>query len=419
MPSSPSAFEAAPTKLVRDRVTIATYLMAMLWGWFVMSIGPATSRITEQFDVSRGVGGLHGTGIAVGIIAAGFISPHLVRHFGRRALMLAGSITMAIGVIALISVPSIFVTIPAVTIVGVGGTVIMNVAQPALQVHHGAGGPSAVIEANAGSAIIGIFGPLAVGGAVALGWGWQPALAITLIFVVIAFMVMFPLPTRGALDGRTAKKKTTDKAPTETVTKTDTKKRPYAPALWFYIIAITTGVAVEFSTSFWASDLIAEQTGSSAGTSTATVSALFGGMAIARIIGGPISLRFSAAKLMILAFVVAFAGWLLLWTSQATVVAFIALVLTGVGFGLHYPLGAALVMRASEGRPDAGQAVAAITTGAAVGLAPYVLGALSDVFGIHKAFIVVPVLVIIGGCATYFGMLNENQRARSLSKQSV
>src|SRR5699024_1406436 len=188
------------------------------------------------------------------------------------------------------------------------------------------------------------FGPLAVGGAVALGWGWQPALAITLIFVIVAFMVMFPLPTRGALDGRTAKKKTTDKAPTETVTKSDTKKRPYAPALWFYIIAITTGVAVEFSTSFWASDLIAEQTGSSAGTSTATVSALFGGMAIARIIGGPISLRFSAAKLMILAFVVAFAGWLLLWTSQATVVAFIALVLTGVGFGLHYPLGAALVM---------------------------------------------------------------------------
>src|SRR5699024_9854304 len=144
------------------------------------------------------------------------------------------------------------------------------------------------------------------------------------------------------------KKKTTDKAPTETVTKSDTKKRPYAPALWFYIIAITTGVAVEFSTSFWASDLIAEQTGSSAGTSTATGSALFGGMAIARIIGGPISLRFSAAKLMILAFVVAFAGWLLLWTSQATVVAFIALVLTGVGFGLHYQLGAALDMLATD-----------------------------------------------------------------------
>src|SRR5690625_7411463 len=89
--------------------------MSILWGWFVMSIGPATSRITEQFDVSRGVGGLHGTGIAVGIIAAGFISPHLVRHFGRRALMLAGSITMAIGVIALFSVTSIFVTIPSFT----------------------------------------------------------------------------------------------------------------------------------------------------------------------------------------------------------------------------------------------------------------------------------------------------------------
>src|SRR5690625_5855154 len=94
--------------------------------------------------------------------------------------------------------------LPILTVIGIGGNLIINVAQPALSVHHGLHGPAAVTEANAGSAIVGIFGPLAVGGAVSLGWGWKPAILVTAVLGLIAFFLIYPLPTAGSLDGRGA-----------------------------------------------------------------------------------------------------------------------------------------------------------------------------------------------------------------------
>src|SRR5699024_2966270 len=61
-------------KLTRDRLTLTIYFTIGLWGWFVMSIGPMVPIITERFGVSKGVGGLHGTAIALGAVSVGLVS---------------------------------------------------------------------------------------------------------------------------------------------------------------------------------------------------------------------------------------------------------------------------------------------------------------------------------------------------------
>src|SRR5699024_4685458 len=147
-------------KLQRDHLTFSTYFTVSLWGWFVMSIGPAVPRITEDFGISKGVGGLHGTAIAVGAVSVGLVSRRLVLNFGRRSIMLAGALLMSAGAVLLVAGPNVLVTLTAVMVVAVGGNLIMNVGQFTLTIHHGLHGPAAITEANAGSAIIGFFGPL-------------------------------------------------------------------------------------------------------------------------------------------------------------------------------------------------------------------------------------------------------------------
>ncbi|WP_308200118.1 MFS transporter, partial [Actinotalea sp. C106] len=153
--------------------------------------------------------------------------------------------------------------------------------------------------------------------------------------------------------------------------------RAFSGAFWFFWAAMLCGVAIEFSTTFWASDLLTQRTGASPSVATASVSALVVGMAVSRFVVGPLSMRKAPEKILLLAYALAGVGWAAFWLATSTPVAIAGLVLAGLGYGAHYPLSAALTLRASDGRPDQAQARGSIGTAAAVGIAPFALGALA------------------------------------------
>ena len=167
------------------------------------------------------------------------------------------------------------------------------------------------------------------------------------------------------------------------------------------------GVAVEFATTFWASDLVTQQTDAPASVAAASVSALVLGMATARFVVGPLSTHRSPGGLLLLGFAVAGLGWVLLWTAGSPLVAVLGLVLAGFGYGTHYPLATALSLGASGGRPDAGQGLPAMGSGLAVGLAPFLLGGAADLVGAHQAFLLVPVLLAVGGTAVALALTSK------------
>lgn len=75
------------------------------------------------------------------------------------------------------------------------------------------------------------------------------------------------------------------------------------------------------------------------------------------------------------------------------------LVLCGLGIALQFPLGAALAVEMSGGRPDRGAGRVSFAAGLASGVAPFALGALADRTGTHTAFLLVPVLLVAAaGC---------------------
>jgi MFS family permease len=183
--------------------------------------------------------------------------------------------------------------------------------------------------------------------------------------------------------------------------------------LWFFWASMVCGSAIEFSTTFWAADLLVVRAGAPASIATAAVAGLVGGMTAARFVLGPLAARKAPEKLLMLSYAVALVGWALFWTATTTGSALAGLVVAGLGYGAMYPMSVALMLRAAGARPDKAQAIGSMGVGLATGVAPFALGALADNVGTHSAFVVVAVLVVAGGISVTTGWLAVRRRVRA------
>lgn len=392
-------------RLQRDRLTLTLYTPFITWGWFLYGFSPAVPLIAAEQGISRGQAGLHGTAMAVGTIITGLVSAPIAQRFGRKNQLLAGAVFLCVGVVLLLTGVGLAATLLGAFVTAIGGNLTISGAQPALSVHQGAAGPAAVTEANAMGAMIGLLAPLALGLAVSLGLGWRPAVALVVLLAIGAALLLLPMRADGALGrGRVSRAVPAPVASAAGAAADARAQRAFTPTFWFFWVALLCGVAIEFATTFWASDLLVQRTGAPAGLAAASISALVAGMTVSRLIVGPMSMRRAPEKLLLVGFATAGAGWALFWLATSPWVAVAGLVLAGLGYGTHYPLAISLTLRASDGRPDQAQARASVGTGAAVAVAPFLLGTLADSFGAHLAFLLVPALIVVGGSAVLLGL---------------
>lgn len=394
-PGRPRAFE-------RDRLTLTLDGAFVTWGWFLYAFTPTVPLIADEQGISFALAGLHGTAMAVGSVVSGFVTPWVSRRFGRRVQFQAGTVVILLGIVALVSGTALVATLPACFLMSLGGNLTITAAQPALVVHHGAAGPSAVTEANGIGSGIGLLAPLAVGLTVGLGWGWRPAVAATVLFAVGVALAVAALRDEPAL-ARPAPVAHADRP-------ADVR---FPPELWFFWASMVCGSAIEFSTTFWAADLLAVRTGASTSLATAAVSGLIGGMTAARFVLGPLAARKAPEKLLMVSYAVALLGWAGFWTATSPAVAVAGLVVAGLGYGAMYPMSVALVLRAAGARPDKAQGIASLGVGLATGVAPFALGALADQVGTHRAFVVVAGLIVAGGIAVTLGLRAVHRRVRA------
>jgi len=381
-------------RLVRDRLTVASYSVYVMWGWFLYSFGPAVPLLAEEHGISLAQAGLHGTALAIGTVLAGVISATVARRAGRRFAALLGLGVTAAGILLLLTTSALPATLTACLVAGAGGNLVLAALQPALVLHHGPAGPAAVTEGNALGAVVGLLAPLAVGATVGLGWGWRPAVALILGLGALTAVLLGGVGHEPALDevGRAERAR-------PVAVDTSGRPTPFGRTFWLYLVALVCGVAIEFATTFWAAALIRDRTGAPAAVSTAAVSALVLGMAVSRFVLGPLSLRYAPSRLLLATYGLAFVGFAVLWLSTSPAPAVAGLVLAGLGYGAMYPVAISLALQAAPSRPDQAQAALTIGGGAAIGAAPFVLGALADAVGAHRAFILVPVLLVAGALA--------------------
>ena len=377
-PAQEVAADAVP-RLHRDPLTLCLYGAFAAWGWFLFGFGPTVALLREEQGTSRGVAGLHGTAMAVGSGLAGVLAVALARRWGRRRVVTAGLGVLAVGVALVVSGLGLAATLTGALVSGLGGLMAINAAGPALADHHGERATAALTEGNAVCTALGVLSPVALGALAATALGWRAATLVTLPLVALALVTLRRLPDEPAL-GRPAPPR-------------PGPRQPLGRTFWLLWGVIVCGVAAEFATTFWAGDLLSARLGVGDGAAAAAVGAFVLGMTVGRGFAARMALVLRPRVLLAWALVVAAAGWAVLWTATAPAVFVAGLGVCGLGVSLLFPLTLAMLMAASGGRADSAAAMGSVGSSFASGVAPFALGALGDLVGPHRGFLMVPALL--------------------------
>src|SRR5690606_473606 len=173
---------------------------------------------------------------------------------------------------------------------------------------------------------------------------------------------------------------------------------------WLAWALLAATGSVEVCASLWAAEVLRGRAGMDAGGAAAALSAIVAGMFVGRLVGSRLALRMGPVPLMLRALALSGAGFALFWLATVPWLAVLGLLVLGLGNAMHYPLGISLALRAAPGQEDRAAARASYGMALAFGVSPFVLGAVADGVGAHRAFLVVPVfLALAAGLVTPLG----------------
>jgi predicted MFS family arabinose efflux permease len=374
-------------QLRRDRLTWLIYLQLGVYGYFLYGFGPTVPLLRDEQDISRTLSGLHGTALAVGALVAGTTTAAIVRRWGRATALWGGLAVLCLGVVAYVSTTALPLTLTGAFLGSLGGSFTITAVAPTLMEHHGAAGPAAISEANATAAAAGIVAPLLVGLAVLTGVGWRAGVLFVLVLVAALVVALgrTPIP------------------PAHEVPDYHAGSTRLPTRYWIGWGVLTACIATEFCLTLWAADILRSRDGLGPGAASASLTGLVTGMFAGRLVGGRLALRFGVDQMLYAALAVAAAGFAVFWAATWAPLAIAGLLICGLGVALHYPLGIARAIDAAEGRPDLASARASLGAALAVGAGPFALGALADQIGLHKAFLVVPGLLVLAAVGVRIG----------------
>jgi MFS family permease len=437
---------------VRDRTTLLIYAQLAVWGFFLYGFGPVVPLLRDEQQVSAAFAGLHGTGLAVGIVLGGLLFTGLARRFGRGVTIWIGIAGVVVVVGLLWLVRPLPLTVACAVVASAFGSLIVNGVNAALSDYHGDASAAAISEANAAAAFTGLLAPLIVGGFVGLGLGWRPALTVDVLIIagVVAYALAGgirvprgPVATRppdsvewsadrplrsdrsdydaeltrsAAGEVRVARVSAAPSAGRADVSagrgarqgddaECGSSVRPSREAAlprpyWIAWVLMAMTASIEVCLSLWAVDVLRTHAGLSAGTAAAGVSATLVGMFVGRLAAGRIALRVPPVRLLLFAFIVSFAGFAVFWVSTVGWLAVAGLVVAGLGNSVHYPLAISMALTAAGGQPDKAAGFSSYSIALGFGAAPFALGWISDHVGSHRAFLILPAFILAAALLT-------------------
>jgi predicted MFS family arabinose efflux permease len=364
--------------LNRDRVFWTVALQVAVVNFYLGGFGPAQPLLRTQQHTSLTVAGLHGTAMGIASIIAGLLSPRLVHRFGRASTSWFGIGIFAVGIVMFVFSPPIQLTLIATLIAGFGTLTVSNAMVTQLS-HHFPKNQSIAISRASGIASAGyVAGTLTVGIIAGTSLNWRFGLLL-----VIPASILLYLLARSVI--------ASEHIPDEVGPQKGTLNRNFWIS-WFGFVAC---ISTEFATTFWAAALLRNRVGSSAAISTICIVAVGGGMGLGRWFGPHVLRRASLDNQLKTVMITQFLGFATLWFSHTLWISLTALFAVGLGISMQFALASLRLIGFSEGRPDLAIGHSSLGSGIAIAMAPFILGALGDHLGISRAYLMVPVLIVI------------------------
>jgi MFS family permease len=368
-----------PAKLDRDRFFWTIALQTVTVNFFLGGFGPALPLLRADQGTSLTIAGLHGTAMGVAAIAAGLSNPWLTHRFGRANVGWIGLWIFSIGLVAISSLQPVQFTILAAFVTGFGTSTVINAYVTSLNSHYGARAPLAVAQANGIASIGYVLGTLTIGTIAQSApdfWRISLLAALPLGFYLYFFR----------------RDKTVE---THVPTEEGPQSGKLSKAFWITWFGFIATISSEFAIAFWAAALVKDRTDATAAISTIAIFALGTGMGIGRFYGGLVLHRFSLDHQLLIIQGAQFVGFFGLWFSHNLAISLAMLFLIGLGISMQFALTSLRLISHSEGRPDLAIGKSSFAAGIAIGGAPFLLGVLGDIYGISRAYLMVPVLILL------------------------
>jgi MFS family permease len=349
-------------------------------GLFMGGFGPAQPLLQSDQGTSGLVAGLHGTALGLSGLLAGQLNARMVHRFGRFTTSWLGMAVFLIGVISFVLLNEPALTITASLFAGFGITTMINNSVTFLNDSHPEHSAVAIAQANGFNSTMYLIGTIFIGTLASMGFGWRWGLLLTVPLALLAFR--YSKEHRGEIH-----------APDEFGPQRGSLSKRY----WIGWVGFTFAISAEFSTVFWAAALLRDRFALSSGNATTAVLCFAAGMALGRWFGVSLMPRIDIDPRTFFFVALQLAGFLLFWNIAYLPLALIGLFATGLGASVQFTLFSTRLIRFAENKPDLAIGISAWGAGLAIGLAPFLVGALSDQVGIFRAYSVVPLFIIIAG----------------------
>ena len=368
-----------PQFITRDKYFWTIALQTVVVNFFLGSFGPAQPLLRADQGTSLTIAGLHGTALGLASILAGLANPHLAHRFGRAKTGWIGMGIFSLGLSIFVAASAVPISIGAALITGFGTSTIINNFVTSMNGHYGKLAPVAITQANAIASCGYVTGTLVVG-TIANNYRdyWRFGMLLALPLAAYLFFIM------------------RDKSPEVHVpSEHGPQSGKLSGAFWLAWIGFVACISSEFATSFWAAALVIDRTESSPAISTLVIAALGTGMGLGRWYWGKILKRWHLDVQLKIIIAIQFVGFSVLWFSHNLLISFFSLFVAGLGISSQFALASLRLIGLSDKRPDLAIGKSSLAAGVAIGGAPFALGLLGDHLGISRAYIMVPILIVI------------------------
>lgn len=366
------------TKIKRDKYFWVVALQTVCVNIFLGSFGPSQPLLRADQGTSLTIAGLHGTSLGLAGIFAGLANSHLAHKFGRAKTTWMGLAIFTLGLVVFVLAPSVQFSIPSAFITGFGVSITINNALTAITTRYKELSPLALTQANAIASCGYVTGTLIVG-SIADHYRnyWRFGMLIAIPLTLFLYLARDKSPEEYVPD---------DSGP-----QTGKLSREF----WWAWLGFLACIASEMAISFWAAALIIDRTGATAAISTLIIVAFGSGMALGRWYGGRVLKNFSLDTQLNIFIGLQGVGFAVLWLSHNLQLSFIGVLIAGIGVSNQFALASLRTIDFSEGRPDLAIGRSSSAAGIAIAGSPFLLGVLGDQFGISRAYLMVPVLILI------------------------
>jgi fucose permease len=368
-----------------DRITWISYVQISLFAFFLYGFGATQALLRDEQGTSRTVASLHAIVFALANVITGLLVPRLIERWGRGRVIRIAIVTMSIGVAIYTAPGGLAVSLLGTAVVACGGVALIATANAFILDYQGSAGPAALTQANALAALFGFVVPIVIGVTTAIALGWRTGLWALIVALVVSEV----------LRSRTVASPAVQRAETPTPAIPVRRERVQLPRqFWWSLSVVALLLATEFTLTLWSADLLRERAGLGAAAAAASLASVTGGMFIGRLFGSRLAQTWSVDRLLISSILLALSAFAVAWVSSHVLAILVALFVVGLGIAVHWPIGVSRAVASSGGLIDRASGLSSVAAGAAGGIAPFILGAMSDAIGFHRAFLIVPVMLV-------------------------